>query len=67
MTTDFVVLTGPISGTVTLPDGREIDVTGPAIYVDDQATADAVAAAIGQQYAEQGHPTDPNFTYEPGE
>lgn len=48
MTTDFVVLTGPISGTVTLPDGREIDVTGAAIYVDDQETADAVAAAIGQ-------------------
>lgn len=59
------VVTGPISGTVTLPDGREIDVTAPVVIVEDDATAAAVADAIGRRYASEGHPTDPNFTYNP--
>jgi len=57
------VMTGPISGTVTLPDGREIDVTSPVIYVGSQQDADAVAHQIGLRYASEGHPTDPDFTY----
>jgi hypothetical protein len=63
----YAVITGPISGPVTLPDGREFDVTPGFIMVDDQATADAVAAAIGEAHAENGHPTDPNFVYVPKE
>jgi len=57
------VLTGPITGSVTLPDGREIDVSMPLVEVDDQATADAVAHAIACRYRDEGHPTDPEFTY----
>ena len=61
------VLTGPITGTVTLPDGTVVDVTPQVVYVDDQATADAVAHAIAVRYANEGHPTDPNYTYVPKE
>lgn len=60
------VLTGPISGTVILPDGTEVDVSDPVITVADQATADAVAHAIAIRYATEGHPTDPDFTYTEG-
>lgn len=63
----FAVLTGPITGTVTLPDGTEVDVSAPVVMVDSQAAADAVAAAVGESYAANGHPTDPNFTYVPPE
>jgi len=61
------VVTGPITGSVTLPDGREIDVTPGFVLVEDQETADAVAAAIGESYRDNGHPTDPTFTYNPPE
>ena len=71
MTTDFVVLTGPIRGSVTLPDGREVNVSAPVVEADDLATAEAVAAAIGERYAAEGHPdddpADPQFTYVPPE
>lgn len=60
------VLTGPIQGTVTLPDGTEVDVSAPVITVTDQKTADAVAHAIATRYATEGHPTDPDFTYTEG-
>lgn len=63
----FAVVTGPISGTVTLPDGTEVDVSAPVIPVPDQATADAVADAIGRRYQSEGHPTDPNYRYQPPE
>lgn len=63
----FAVITGPIQGTVTLPDGTEVDVTSDVVLVDSQDMADAVAAAVGESYAKNGHPTDPNFTYIPPE
>jgi hypothetical protein len=66
-TASHAVITGPISGTVTLPDGREFDVSPGFITVDDQATADAVAIAIGESYANNGHPTDASFTHVPKE
>lgn len=58
------VLTGPITGTVLLPDGTEVDVTPELVSVPDQATADAVAHAIAVRYRDEGHPTDPNYTYD---
>lgn len=51
MSDKHVVLTGPIRGSVTLPDGREISVSAPVVEVDNLATAEAVAAAIGERYA----------------
>lgn len=57
------VLTGPITGSVILPDGTEVDVTAPVITVTSKAKADAVAHAIAMRYHTEGHPTDPNFTY----
>lgn len=62
-TETYAVLTGPITGVVTLPDGREVNVTPAMITVEDQATADAVAHAVSTRYATEGHPTDPNFVY----
>jgi hypothetical protein len=50
-----VVITGPITGTVTLPDGAVYDVTKPVIEVHPDH-AQAVADAIGDRYAEEGHP-----------
>jgi hypothetical protein len=57
------VVTGPISGSVTLADGTEIDVSGPIVYIDDVATAEAVAREIGRRYQSEGHPEDPDFVY----
>lgn len=50
------VLTGPIKGTVTLPDGRQIDVSDEIILLDTLEDAQAVANAIGARHAEVGHP-----------
>lgn len=68
-----VVFTGPITGSVTLPDGRVLDVTEPFVAVEDEAEALLVADAIGARHVEEGHPlfvadpTTPNdgFTYTP--
>lgn len=62
---DFAVLTGPIQGTVTLPDGTEVDVTPFVVEVASKEQADQVAHAIGLRYQSEGHPADPNFTYTP--
>jgi hypothetical protein len=50
------VLTGPIKGTVTLPDGRQIDVSDDVILLDTIEDAQAVADAIGARHAADGHP-----------
>jgi hypothetical protein len=57
-----VVLTGPISGTVTLPNGTVYDVSEQFIEV---APGDelAVSDAIGARHEAEGHPAfiaDPN-------
>lgn len=57
-----VVMTGPISGAVTLEDGTTYDVSGLFVEVDPDH-AEEVAHLIGQRYADEGHPTDPNYTY----
>ena len=71
MSDKHVVLTGPIRGSVTLPDGTEVNVTDKVIYVDDVETALAVAHEIGLRFEAEGHPDDPAFVYqrpdEPGE
>ena len=56
-----VLLTGPIKGTVTLPDGRTFDVNADMIEVEDVATALAISDAIGKRHEERGHPNhDPD-------
>jgi hypothetical protein len=52
-----VLLTGPITGTVTLDDGTVVDVTQPVIAVSDE-TAEEIARKIGERYAAEGHPDD---------
>ena len=64
---EHVVLTGPIVGTVTLPDGSEVDVTADVVAADSPEHAAQIAHAVSQRYADEGHPTDPNFTYDGGE
>lgn len=53
-----VVLTGPITGTVTTADGTVVDVSPVAVEVTDQAVADEIAHLIGLRYATEGHPDD---------
>lgn len=56
MTAQHAVLTGPIRGIVTLPDGRQIDVSDDIVYLDTLEDAQAVADAIGARHARDGHP-----------
>jgi len=58
-----VVMTGPIKGYVTLPDGTVYDVNEEFIEVDP-AHAEAVAQAVGERYATEGHPSDSTFALE---
>lgn len=51
-----VVFTGPITGEVTLPDGRVVDVTEPFVEVADADDALALSDAIGARHVEEGHP-----------
>lgn len=55
--TGHVLLTGPITGTVTLADGTVVDVSQPVIAVTDE-TAEEIAHLIGERYAAEGHPDD---------
>lgn len=68
ITAEHVVLTGPITGTVTLPDGRKVDVTAEVIAVPDEETANEVAHAIGQHWArdENVHPQQINIDPDTG-
>lgn len=45
-----IVLTGPTTGEVELPDGEIVNVTAAAIEVDSQEKAQLVAAAIQAKY-----------------
>jgi hypothetical protein len=59
-----VVFTGPITGTVELPDGTVVDVTEPFVEVADEAEALALSDAIGERHVAEGHPLfvqDPNM------
>lgn len=60
---NHLVATGPIRGTVTLADGRTIDVSPDVVTVDDRATAYEIAYLIGERYAAEGHPVVDNFTH----
>ena len=51
-----IVLTGPITGTITRPDGTVVDVTAEAVEVDTQEEADEIAQAVAERYAAEGHP-----------
>lgn len=53
-----VVLTGPITGMITLDDGTVYDVTAPGVEVPDEHAAE-LAHKIGQHYSENGHPLVP--------
>lgn len=66
VSTGHVVLTGPITGAVTLEDGTVVDVTPGVIEVDpDQA--EEIAHRIGLRYAAEGHPDDVERDDETGE
>jgi len=61
-----VVMTGPINGSVTVPDGTEYDVTEQFIEVASLEHAGHVSHAIGVRHEDEGHPAhqptlaDPN-------
>ena len=61
---EHVVLTGPITGTVTLEDGTRVDVSAPVVVVESQERAAEVAHAIGLhwQQPENVHPQQIDIT-----
>jgi hypothetical protein len=65
-----VVLTGPIAGIVTLPDGTTYDVTEAIIEVQPGHEL-LVSNAIGERHVAEGHPSfateDHDFTFTPEE
>jgi len=61
---EHIVLTGPVQGTVTLPDGEEVDVSPAAVAAPTQEKAAEIALAVSRFYAENGHPTDPDFSFD---
>jgi len=52
------VLTGPITGLVTLEDGTVLDASPAVIYVDSEEQALDAADKIGKHYEANGHPDD---------
>lgn len=66
VSTGHVLLTGPITGTVTLDDGTVVDVTQPVIAVTDEQAAE-IAHKIGERYAAEGHPDDIEADEETGD
>lgn len=72
--TKAVVITGPITGTVELPDGTVYDVSDDLIEVEPGHEL-LVSNAIGERHAAEGHPlflADPEvddlgFVHEPTE
>ena len=66
MSDTHAVLTGPITGEITLDDGTTYDVTPFVVYVDSAAHAEVLAHRIGSHYERHGHPAvDGDFTYKP--
>jgi hypothetical protein len=55
MSDAHVVITGPITGTVTTADGTVYDVSADQIVVDPEHRQE-VADLIGDRYATEGHP-----------
>lgn len=62
---EHVVYTGPITGTVEV-NGKQVDVSADFVEASSPEHAAAIAHAVATAYVEQGHPTDPGFTYEEG-
>jgi hypothetical protein len=58
---EHVVITGPATGNVTLPDGTVVDVTAPVILADSQEHAIQIANAIAgeQPVVDAPVPTEP--------
>lgn len=59
-----VIVTGPISGTVTLPDGTVYDVTDAVIEVAPGHELH-VSDAIGARHVAEGHPRSDSFVHVP--
>lgn len=53
-----VVLTGPITGLLTLEDGTVVNVSPTAIEVTGQEQADEISFLIGEHWVKHGHPDD---------
>ena len=54
----IVLMTGPVNGPLTLPDGTVYDVTDPYIEVASEEHAGLVSHLMGMRYEERGHPKD---------
>lgn len=52
------LITGPITGLLTLQDGTVVNVTPDVIEVADQDQADELSFLIGEHWVKHGHPDD---------
>lgn len=55
---EVVVMTGPVTGVMTLEDGTAINVNEPFVAVATQEQANELSDKIGQHFADHGHPDD---------
>lgn len=55
---EHVVMTGPVTGVMTLEDGTAVNVNEAFVAVDSKEKADELADKIGMHWAETGHPDD---------
>lgn len=62
-----VVITGPVTGIMTLADGTKVNVNDPVVEVDSPEQAAELAHLIGQHWAENGHPHDVEYDDDAGE
>lgn len=53
---EHAVFVGPIKGEVTIKGGKVIDVSPDVVLVDSVEEAQQVADAVGERYANEGHP-----------
>lgn len=60
------VLTGPITGLLTLADGTVVNVTPAVVEVADQEQAHELAFLIGEHWVKHGHPDDVDIDDEDG-
>lgn len=52
------LITGPVTGILTLADGTQVNVTPTVIEVTSLEQAEEISFIIGEHFVEHGHPDD---------
>lgn len=62
---EHAVMTGPVTGIVTLDDGTAVNVSDPYVAVDSPEKAAELAHQIAMIHVENGHPNDVDMLTDP--